>query len=266
MTFFSIFPESVLMRPPPIKPLDPPVEGNFDLVILGYQVWFLSPSLPTTGFLRSAQADRLLKDTPIITLIACRDMWLTAQEKVKRELDRHRSRLIDNVVLVDEAGSAMSFLSTPLWMFTGRRGPWGPVPRAGVSPDEIRRCSRFGRRITEELASSHPRLDGPLLRGLGAVTVNEKTIASEKMAHRSFLIWSRLLAAVGPPDSLRRRLGLCVYVVFLVALILTVVPLSALIKKLLAPLTREKTARAKQYYAWPSGEGRELSDADGHER
>ncbi len=49
---------------------------------LAYQVWFLSPSLPVTAFLKSAAA-AVLKDTPVITFIACRNMWLSAQEKMK---------------------------------------------------------------------------------------------------------------------------------------------------------------------------------------
>ena len=43
-------------------------------------------------------------------------------------------------------------------------------------------------------------------------------------------------------------------VVFLICLIITVVPLGALLKKLLAPLSRDRTLREKAYFAGPSGE------------
>ena len=41
---------------------------------------------------------------------------------------------------------------------------------------------------------------------------------------------------------------------FLVAVILTIVPLTALLKRLLTPLLRERIRREKAYYGTPSGE------------
>jgi hypothetical protein len=44
-------PECILGVPPEIEPPGfDPIEP-FDLVVLAYQVWFLSPSLPVQGFL-----------------------------------------------------------------------------------------------------------------------------------------------------------------------------------------------------------------------
>ena len=50
--FLDTFPECVHMDAPPLKPLAFGSEARFDLVILAYQVWFLSPSLPVTAFLK----------------------------------------------------------------------------------------------------------------------------------------------------------------------------------------------------------------------
>src|SRR5690554_3110473 len=45
--FFDVFPEAALGIPDALEPVDPRVlEADYDLVILGYQVWFLSPSIP----------------------------------------------------------------------------------------------------------------------------------------------------------------------------------------------------------------------------
>ncbi|VAW90107.1 Dialkylrecorsinol condensing enzyme [hydrothermal vent metagenome] len=258
LKFFRIFPETVYMQPPRMKPYSIASTDKFDLIILAYQVWFLSPSLPTTAFLRSELAKNIFKGTPVITLIACRDMWLMAQEKVKKELQHLEARLIDNVALVDECGSALSFLSTPLWMFTGSKGPRRFSPKAGVSTEDIKNCDRFGKRIAQALNSSSSPLHDPLLQGLGAVKIKEKIIATEVMAHRSFLLWGKLLRAMGEQDSLARAIGLCFYIVFLIFLILTVVPISALIKKLLSPLTKKHIEKQKLYYSQPSGEGRLL--------
>src|SRR4030042_4041934 len=64
MRFFDTFPECVALDPPPIRPVSFGKEARFDLVVWAYQVWFLSPSLPVTAFLKSAAA-AVLKDTPV---------------------------------------------------------------------------------------------------------------------------------------------------------------------------------------------------------
>lgn len=252
--FFRIFPETVLQRPQPLLPLTVDAGKRYDLVILAYQVWFLSPSLPLTSFLASPEAARLLKDTSVVTLIGCRNMWLMAQEKVKARLAELGARLVDNIALTDACGTAASFLATPLWLFTGRQKPYGWVPRAGIDPAEIAAASRFGEAMGHRLTRDALPIEQPMLKGLGAVTIDEKLIASEKVGNRSFQLWSRLLAALGPQQSRRRGVGLVIYIVFLLCLIVTVVPLSALLKKLLAPLFKARIQREKAYFAGPSGE------------
>ena len=254
LEFFRIFPETVLMRPQPLQPLAVDANKRYDLVILAYQVWFLSPSQPMTAFLASPEAAQLLNDTPVVTLIGCRNMWLMAQEKVKTKLSQLGARLVDNIALTDACGTAASFLSTPLWMFTGRQKPYSWVPRAGIDEAEIVAARRFGEAIKQRLTQDGLPIEKPMLTGLGAVKVDEKLIASEKVGNRSFQLWSRLLAAIGPQQSRRRAVGLVVYIVFLLCLIVTVVPVTALLKKLLAPLTKARVQREKAYFSGPSGE------------
>lgn len=252
--FFHIFPETVLQRPQPLLPLEVDAGKRYDLVILAYQVWFLSPSQPMTSFLASPEAAQLLKGTPVVTLIGCRNMWLMAQEKLKARLDALGARLLDNIALTDACGTAASFLATPLWLFTGRQKPYAWVPRAGIAEAEIVAARRFGEAIRARLQADRQPLEQPMLRGLGAVRIDEKLIASERVGQRSFQLWARLLSALGPAGSRRRSAGLLVYITFLLCLIITVVPLGALLKKLLAPLSRERVRREKAYFAAPSGE------------
>lgn len=260
--FLDTFPEAVHLDPPPIKPLRVAANEKFDLVIVAYQVWFLSPSLPVTAFMQSPDAARLLHDTPVVTLIACRNMWLLAQEEMKKMIANIGGRLVGNVALVDEAGSVGSFLATPMWVLSGNKGPrWGGfIPRAGVAPDDILRCDRFGKRILQRLRDGGP-LDENLLKNLGAVHVDEKLIASEATGRRAFLLWGRLFRKLGKPGAGPRRCLVTLYAVFLVTMILTVVPLTMLVKKLFAPLMRERIARQKAYYSEPSGSVAEVENA-----
>ena len=249
--FFDVFPESVYLNGCEIEDLD--TEEEYDLIILGYTVWFLSPSLPVTGFLQSAQAKKLLKDKPVITVIACRDMWLTAQEKMKSLLSDINARLIDNVVLSDQGKSIHSFVTTPRWMLTGKKDAFWFFPRAGVHKNEITATSRFGDRLCNALQNDEERSNLPLLRNMAAVSVNGKLIATEQIAHRSFLIWSKLIKKAGPQGSRGRNIVITIYAFFLLTLILTVVPLNMLIRKLISPFRKKALDKAVSYYEQPSG-------------
>ncbi|MGP9803077.1 dialkylrecorsinol condensing enzyme [Rheinheimera sp. NSM] len=252
--FFTIFPETVLQIPQPLLAPSQPLADDYDLVILAYQVWFLSPSLPVSSFLQSDIAAQLLRHKPVVTLIGCRNMWLMAQEKVKAHLTRLQARLVDNIALIDQCGSAASFLATPMWMFTGKQQARSWLPKAGISDADIAAASRFGEAMRQRLQADDTDISSSMLGGLQAVHINEKLIASERVGNHSFSIWAKLLYRLGPEHSKRRRLGLMLYVCFLLSLILTVVPVTALLKKLLAPLTRKRIQQQKRYFAAPSGE------------
>ena len=251
LPFFNQFPESVHLKPAPIET---PIlqREKYDLVIIAYSVWFLSPSQPITAFLQSEQA-KILKNTPVITLIGCRNMWLIAQEKMKKILTALGANLIGNVVKTAQSNAWASFITTPAWMFSGNKRYFSWLPSAGISDADMQDMQRFGYRLVQALNENQP-LDKSLFQNMGAVKIDEKLMMSEKVGHRSFYIWGRLLLKCGQISPAFRQAVLYFYIVFLIILILTVVPLSAVVKRLLKPLLKEKLARQKRYFAEPSGE------------
>lgn len=262
--FFDQFPEAVHLDPPALRPLALPEGRRYDLIVLAYTVWFLSPAPPVTAFLKSAQGRALLRDTPVVTLIACRNMWHMAQEEVKRLLADAGARLSDNVVLTDAGSSFATFITTPRWMLTGKTDSiWG-LPPPGIDAQRIRAASRFGVALAEALKQD--RLDGrsPVLSGLGAVEADVRLVPSEKIGRRSFQIWGRLLRAVGPPRAPQRKPVLALYAAFLVTMILTIVPITMLIRYLLNSLAGQRLAEQKRYFEQPSGSGRQrLAEGSG---
>lgn len=238
LSFFDAFPESVYLDPPPMRVAELDVTADYDLVVLGYQVWFLSPSLPITGFLRSAQA-RVLRDKRVITVVGCRNMWITAHRAMLGLLREAGAQLTDNVVLTDHGPMWSTFITTPWWLLTGNKGPLLRLfPEAGVSAEEIRRAARFGRALNAaipRLAGSSP---GPFLEGLQAVKVNPLTLIAERVGHRSFRIWGRALRAAGRPGSLVRKPLLLLYVCFLAAAIVLVLPITASVAAIAARFSR----------------------------
>lgn len=255
--FFDAFPEAAHLKAPELEPLSLSGEEDFDLVILFYQVWFLAPSLPVTAFLQHPMAARLLKDKPVVTVIACRNMWLMAHEKMKNMLANLGARLIDNVVLYDRGNVFATLITTPRWFLTGKQTGFLGLPPAGIAPDEILRSRRFGLALKDALAADAEKRGLPMLTGLEAVDANPKLFASEKAATRSFYLWGKLALAVGKPGQKRRRPVLFLYVLFLIALILTVIPLSLFIQIMLRPLMRRRFEALKQQFDAPSGSGRE---------
>lgn len=253
ISFFDAFPESAHMKPQPLAPLTLTGDEDFDLVVLPYQVWFLAPSQPVAAFLKHPVAARLLKGKPVVTVIACRNMWLLAQEKLKSMLDDVGARLIDNVVLTDPGPTLATFFTTPAWLIWGRkRGFWG-MPDAGLSTDQIAGTARFGRALRDALHKNLERGSQPLLAGLGAVQANARLLVSEKAGTRSFYLWGKLIMAAGGPGAWQRKPLLLLYVLFLLVLIITVVPVSLSLQALLRPLFRGWLTRMTAKFECPSG-------------
>ena len=62
MGFFGVFPESVNGDPVPLLPAK--AAGiDYDLIIFGYTIWYLNPSIPANSFLKQADAS-LFRNTP----------------------------------------------------------------------------------------------------------------------------------------------------------------------------------------------------------
>ena len=250
--FFDEFPEAAHLDGCSIKKIDN-LEDDYDLIILGYTIWFLAPSSPIVGFLKSDQAKHIFKDKPVVTLIACRDMWVLAQEKMKDLLQDLNAKLIDNIALTDQGKGIYSFATTPRWMLTGKKDAFSIFPPAGILESDIKNASRFGKRLKEALKEDKEKQGKALLTNLNAVNVNGKLIASEIIATRSFFIWGKIIKFFGPKKSLGRKIAITIYSIFLVLLVFTIVPLNILIRKVLNLFQQEKLEALEKKYELPSG-------------
>ena len=80
----------------------------------------------------------------VVTVIACRNMWLSAQETMKRLIADAGGELRDNVVFTDRGSTLASFITTPRWLLTGRRDAFWGLPAAGVADADIAGGERSG--------------------------------------------------------------------------------------------------------------------------
>ena len=253
LRFFDAFPESAHLVPPALAPLTLKGDEDFDLVILPWQVWFLAPSLPITGFLKHPLAPRLLAGKPVVAVVACRNMWMLAFEKLKAMLAADGARLVDHVVLTDPGPTLATLFTTPVWMLSGRKkGFWG-MPDAGLTTEQIDGTRRFGRALRDALAQGQEQGPGPLLAGLGAVQAQPRLYFGEKTGTRSCYLWGKLLRAAGGPGAAARKPLLALYFVFLFVLIVTLLPLSLGLQALLRPFFKQRLSRIQAQFELPSG-------------
>jgi len=251
LRFFDAMPEAVLLDPPALEPIR--ATGDFDLVVLAYQVWFLSPSGPVTAFLKSDEGKRLLRGRPVVTVIGCRNMWLNAQEKVKRLIGEAGGELRDNVAFTDRAPTMATLITTPRWLLTGKRDGFLGLPPAGIADADIASAERFGHALVQALRADRERNGAPMLAGLGAARVDPRLIFSERAGTRAFGAWSRIIRLGGKPGAWTRLPLVMLFCLYLVAMILAVVPASLLLQRLLRPLLARRLESQKTYFELPSG-------------
>jgi hypothetical protein len=205
--FLSVFPESVLGEPPPNKPVTIDPGRKPDLIVLGFQVWYLSPSPPVVAFLKSPQA-AVLDGVPVVALSASRNMWQRGFVELRRLIAARGGRLVDHLALVDQGPDWSTFYTTPRWLIAGKK-EGGPFPPAGVAPEAIAALQAPGQRLLEALAA------GPIEKSVFAGTdlkvleVRRRYLLPEMAAKRLFRVWARAIQTVGrTAPGLRYPMGL----------------------------------------------------------
>jgi hypothetical protein len=244
--FFNAFPESFLQIPDEIKePSNEIFEKQYDLIILGYQVWYLSPSIPVNSFLKSTFAKQLFKNTPVITVIGARNMWVKAQEKMKVLLSDLEANLVGNIALVDRNINHVSVVTIVHWMFSGKKTKYlGIFPKPGVSESEIKNASKFGNIIKLSLKNKNfNNLQDELLK-LNAVEIRPFLVEMDKEANKMFKIWSKFI--INKKKS--REFWLKVFNVYLWVAIWVISPIVFILHLLKYPFIANKIAREKAFY------------------
>jgi hypothetical protein len=249
-TFCDVFPESVEGVPCDLAPIEIDPDADYDLIILAYTVWYLSPSLPVQAFLGSPEAARLFQDTPVVTVIGCRNMWLLAQERVKSGIRDMGGQLVGNIVLGDRASNLVGVATIAYWMLTGRKDRLLHVfPRPGVDDADIRQASRFGIILRKALQDDIRSLDQEVLNAVGAVRVEPAYIIFEKRIMKIFRIWARFIRRKGGPGAPARQRRVRGFFYYLLVAIVVLAPLATLGAKATLRLKKAKIDKAVDYFS-----------------
>lgn len=242
--FFDAMPESVLAIPSPIEKVELK-ESKYDLVVFAYQPWYLSLSIPANSVFQSNEVKKIVKNTPVVTLIGARNMWLSSQEKLKKILKELDANLVGNIALVDKNSNSISAITILHWMMNGKKTKYlGVLPKPGVADEDIANTKVFGKTVLEFLQRGN--FDGLQheLANQGAVDIKPDYMIIEKLAPRLFLIWANLII-----KRKNRAAWLVVFKYYLLFALFIVAPVVLTINAILfRPFSRKSIAEKKLYY------------------
>jgi hypothetical protein len=204
--FFSEMADTVALNGSPLKEFELK-ETNYDLIILGYQPWFLSPSRPIAGLFENEKFTNIIQNTPIVTVIGARNMWLNSQKDILSYANKFGAKIVGNIPLIDKNPNLISVLTISYWMFTGRKDKkWGIFPKPGVSDSDISDAVKYGPIIEQYLlVPNFPNLQDQLIE-VGKFKINWDILFIEERAKKIFYVWTKIIKNKGTTVKKKRWL------------------------------------------------------------
>ena len=225
--FCDVLPESRKGIPCDLRPLKCNLDADYTLVIIAYTIWFLSPSIPINSFFHTKEAKTILKNRPVLTVIGCRNMWFSSQNKIKASIQKLKGKLTGNIVLYDKTPNLIGIITIARWMLTGRKKRiLGVFPKPGVSDKDINAASRFGQPILNALINKNEfNLNQNELNKKGAIFLNDTLLSMEKRVSRIFDIWADFILKKGKSGDRNRKNRIWGFYIYLNFVIIFIVPL-----------------------------------------
>ncbi len=249
ISFWDAMPECVKLIPGKIKPLQTDKNEDYDLIVLEYPIWFLSPPIPLTTFLKSDDGTKILNGKPVITVIGARNMWVNAQEDVKKMIKDAGGKLAGNIVLHDRHQNIISVVTIIYWMLTAKKERFlGIFPKPGISDKDIDEAVRFGPVIRDALLKNDfAGLQQKLLK-LNAVEFKPDVVQTELTAKKIFHKFAAFILKKGGPGDRRRYGRLKLFKYYLLFAILFVSPLVSLVFYILYPFRKKAFNKKLRYF------------------
>jgi hypothetical protein len=246
--FYDTMPECVVEEAVDLEPITY-ASDKYDLIVLGYQPWFLSPSLPVTSLLQDPAFQQKMKDTPVVTVIGGRNMWLNSQESIKAYINKAQGILVGNIPLMDREPNLISVLTIFHWMLTGRKErKWNLLPVPGVSQEDIESAHKFGSLVNQALEKgdfSHLQKN---ILSLGLIKIPTDIWFIEMRGKKIFRIWAGLIKKKGTTPEKRNFYVTLFKYYLLIALFVASPIILTVYFILIAPFSRKRIEREKDYF------------------
>ncbi len=242
--FFNAMPESIMGIPAELY--EPAFKRKtYDLIVFAYQPWYLSPSIPATSILHNNKFKKILKNTPVVTLIGSRNMWFMAQEKVKKLLKSAGANLIGNIALRDKNSNLISAITVQYWMFTGKKDKWlGIFPKPGISDEDIFSTKLFGEKVLKSFINNNLQNIQEELIAIKAVEFKPNIFFVESKGAMMFNIWAKTIL-----KKKNRKFWLQLFKYYLFFVLFVLSPIILFFHVLfIKPFLLKKIKKQKEYY------------------
>lgn len=242
--FYSVMPDCVLGVPTELAPFRLK-ETSYDLIVLGYQAWFLSPSIPCNSLLHHPAFLAVLQHTPVITITGARNMWLNAFAGVRGSLVQAGARLVGNIALVDKHPNHISFVTIFHWLLRGKKDRYLNIfPLPGVSAADIANTSVYGGIVAPYLASDD-------WEGLQEELVSQKSVdlkyslfLLESKAVPTYTVWANFIV-----KRKKRKEWLAVFKYYLLFSLFVAAPVLLIVDAVfIRPFSSKRIKAKKQHY------------------
>ncbi|HEX8517645.1 MAG TPA: dialkylresorcinol condensing enzyme DarA [Bacteroidia bacterium] len=250
MEFFDVFPETVHGIPTPLQPLTFDPDKHYDLVVIAYQPWFLSVCVPINSFLQSAEAQKVLRGKKVVTIIACRNMWLSAQEKMKARLLALEAELVGNITFVDKSANLISLITVLAFVLGGVKDKFlGIFPKYGVKEDDLEIAPSYGTVIRDHLLKSNLDHLQASLVSAGAVNIRPNLMLMEGRGKVLFPLYANYISKKGTSGSKERRTRVRIFGIVLPIGILLLSPVITIVSRLAPLIAPAKMKKEIAYFS-----------------
>lgn len=248
--FFDAFPETVHGVPCELLPMTIDKTINYDLVFIAYQPWFLSVCIPINSFLQLPETKTLLNNKPVVTIINCRNMWLGAQEKMKKQLRSLNSNLVGNITFVDRSSNLTSLVTVLAFVLKGTKEKFlGIFPKYGVNDRDLFKAPEFGKSIQLHLETNTLKDLQTDLNNKGALDIRGNLLIMEGRAKILFPIYANYISKKGTAGSDQRRTRVRIFGIILPLVILIASPIITIISRLAPLLAKKKFDQEIAYFS-----------------
>ncbi|HEX3933477.1 MAG TPA: hypothetical protein VHW43_02280 [Puia sp.] len=242
-SFYAVMPDCVLGVPCKLAPFELR-SASYDLIVLGYQAWFLSPSIPVNSLLHHPAFLAVLRNTPVITITGARNMWVNAFSEVKKMLGQAGANLVGNIALVDRHPNHISYMTIFHWLLGGKKSRYlGFFPYPGVSAADISHTRVFGEIVLQHFDSGFVHLQEALMEQK-AVELKYSLLMLEMKAVPTYFIWVRFIL-----KRKKRNIWLAVFKYYLVFSLFVAAPMILILDSLfIRPFSKKRIKAKKQHY------------------
>lgn len=246
--FYNTMPECVVEEAVELEPISYGSD-KYDLIIIGYQPWFLSPSLPITSLLQDSVFQEKMKGTPVVTIVGGRNMWLNSQESIKAYIKNAGGVLVGNIPLMDREPNLISVLTIFHWMLTGKKErKWNLLPLPGVSQEDIQSSHRFGSIVSEVLKNGDFSGLQKKILSLGLIEIPTDIWFIEMRGKKIFRIWAGLIKKKGTTPEKRKFFVTLFKYYLLIALFVASPIILSFYFVLIAPFVKNQIRKEKDYF------------------